>query len=418
MNRHVFHTALASLTLAATACGPATTNTTPDGGTTACTPETGTAAALNDTYRPCFTQTAPNRPGSIEVTFSGETLGVNGLPFQPANEGDPVFVDGWSMTFEEFLVVVGNVRLQKGATDTAQQNGLTVAPVAEKKGPWVIDVHKPSGFVGSDGQEPAGGIFKWDAQDDGTAFDSSALYALSYATAKASKPATQVNLTKGQFPDYDLMVQHGWSKFLRGTATYVGAGHYADAALEAKFAALPKTVHFTFGWNDATSYLNCVNPDNGSGDGAGEDLKNRGIRVNTSGASLAQITLHVDHLFWDILRREGTPLRFDPIAAWAPADTGTTPLELSTLAHPLATTFGDGTTPLPDRAPVQNVPGGYTSDQANPSQIVLGLGGVPSANVSTIAQFMAFSSQSQLHLNADGLCYVVGQNETDPFFKP
>jgi hypothetical protein len=31
---------------------------------------------------------------------------------------------------------------------------------------------------------------------------------------------------------------------------------------------------------------------------------------------------------------------------------------------------------------------------------------------------MAFSAQAQNHLNANGLCYVNGQNASDPFYVP
>src|SRR5690349_6423087 len=81
-------------------CGSSNNNSTPDGGN-----------GLNATFDPGFTQTSPNKPRSIQVLFSGEVLGVNGLPFQPLHSGDPVFVDGWSVTFQEILVVIGNIRL-------------------------------------------------------------------------------------------------------------------------------------------------------------------------------------------------------------------------------------------------------------------------------------------------------------------
>jgi hypothetical protein len=42
--------------------------------------------------------------------------------------------------------------------------------------------------------------------------------------------------------------------------------------------------------------------------------------------------------------------------------------------------------------------------------------GLPTANAPDMINFMAFSAQSQMHLNANGLCYVVGQQ--DPFFNP
>jgi len=35
-----------------------------------------------------------------------------------------------------------------------------------------------------------------------------------------------------------------------------------------------------------------------------------------------------------------------------------------------------------------------------------------------LSGFMAFSAQSQSHLNAQGLCYIVGQNASDPYFRP
>jgi hypothetical protein len=123
-----------------------------------------------------------------------------------------------------------------------------------------------------------------------------------------------------------------------------------------------------------------------------------------------------DHAFWDSLKKEGTPLRFDPIAAWAPANsTAANPFDLRTLAtKPLAATFSDGT-PLPDRGPYQNT---FTTDQSNPNQVTLDLNGVPAGNIPGIANFMAFSSQSQMHLNANGLCYTVGQSASDPYFVP
>jgi hypothetical protein len=109
----------------------------------------------------------------------------------------------------------------------------------------------------------------------------------------------------------------------------------------------------------------------------------------------------------------------DPIAAWAPADTATAPLDLRALAgKPLATTFSDGT-PLPDRAPyLVNPAGAFVSDQTDPGHVTLDLNGVPAANIKGIANFMAFSAQAQNHLNANGLCYVNGQNASDPFYVP
>lgn len=254
---------LGALVLVAAACGGSSTSASK------CQP--GSSTQLNTSCDPGFTATAPNKPGTVYVTFSGETLGVNGLPFTPVTPGDPVFVDGWSVTFDELLVVLGNFQLSPGATQYATWQQLNPA-VATKAGPFVVDMHKPAGFVGSDGKEPAGALFKWDSQDNGKAFDNSVRYAFSYDVLKATYPATQINLTPDQFADYDLMVQKGWSKYYKGTATYVGTGTFPNAAIQAKFAALPKTVKFTFGWNDGNHLYNCINPANGSGIDPGRTL--------------------------------------------------------------------------------------------------------------------------------------------------
>jgi hypothetical protein len=390
---------------------------------------------------PGFTQTSPNTPDSIEVTVSGETLGENGLPFTPINQGDPQFVDGWSVNFDKYIVVVGDIRLSANALQYQDQETLN-AIVAEKKGPYVIDVHQLStdgtnDLVGADGEEPAGGMFVWAAQDDGTPFDTSTLYAFSYDTIPAQYPATQVNLTENDVGIYDLMVQNHWDKYIEATATFVAQGHYGsagsagDAAIEAKFEQLaggvydgsagiyttPPQVHFVFGWDDHTSSINCINPFNGNMDEA--NLANRGVEPDSNGATIAQVTVHTDHVFWDKLKQEGTPLRMDYIAAWAGSDTTATPLDLGTLGDkPLATTFADGT-PLPDRAPfLDNPTGAFTTDQTDPTQVTLNLNGVTAGNIAGLSNFMAFSAQSQTHLNANGLCYIVGQNASDPFYHP
>ena len=401
-----------SLSIALAACGGSSSNNgTKSNSNANCQP--GAGNTLNASCDPGFTSTT-STPLSIAVIFSGETLGVNGLPFQPAAPGDPVFVDGWSLTFDEILVVLGNFRVAPGATQSPQANFVNT-PIATMPGPYVVDMHKPQGFIGKDGEEPAGGLFIWNVADNGSAFDTSTRYSFSYDVQKAVFPATQVNLSPDQFDDYSLMVQQGCSKLYRGTATYVGTGIFPDAAIQAKFAALPTTVHFMFGWDDATSALNCINPDFGDS----ENLANRGVQPTSSGTVIAQVTLHVDHAFWDAVKIEGTPLRFDHIAAWAPANTtAAAPFDLRTIAvKSLATTFADGT-PLPDRGPIQNVPGGYNSNQSNPNQVTLNLNGVPASNLPGIANFMAFSAQSQMHLNADGLCYIVGQQAADPYYSP
>lgn len=373
---------------------------------------------------PGFTQSAPNLPTSVEVTFSGETLGTNGLPFIPVTSGNPYFVDGWGLTINEFIVVVGNVRLNENPTMdmTWPDDG---AQVASKAGPFAFDAHQAKGFLGKDGVEPAQAMFVWKTMDDGSNFDSTVRYAFSYDTEQAAYPAWNLNLTAQGQVDYATMVQNGWNKYLTATATFVGGGTYDNANdpnaahAQAQFAKFPATVNFTFGWNDSGSLENCVNAD--LGDSA--LLSNRGIEIFPDKAAIAQITMHVDHLYWDELLHEGAPLRFDPIAAWAPRDGSTFDLNRDFHHQHLAAVFQDGT-PIPDRGPFEpnagpSVGGAqFATDQPNGGlQIVMNKNGNNSVPDDYV-QFMAFSAQSQMHLNAQGLCYVVGQHPQDPFYTP
>ncbi len=261
------------LLLTVSGCGSSSSQNT--------TPTNPCDAGLCGGFNPGF-DAETSIPNSIGVTFSGETLGISGLPFCPANAGDPNFVDGWTMIFSEYLFVVANVRLNNDPleNETWQDMG---SQVAIKPGPYVIDAHRASGFVGKDGVEPASGLFIWTQEDNGQPFNTNVRYAFSYDVVQASYPATAVNLTAAESADYALMVQNGWSKLIRGTATYVGTGTYPDANAQALFAALPVTVHFAFGWNDATQMLNCVNYDYSSSE---SNLEDRGVQTNPDGTLL------------------------------------------------------------------------------------------------------------------------------------
>ena len=413
-------TVLVAATLAMAACGSSSSNPTPDSG----------VQNINPTFNLPFTPTT-SVPRQIQVLYSGETLGDVGLPYPSScptgNDAPPFFVDGWSVFIDEYLVVVGNIRLTPNAAQFPQENLLNSPPVATKAGPYVFDGHKGiQGFVSTDGVSPAGPIFAWNQQDNGQAFSTTEQYAFSYDIVAASYPVTQVNLTSAQFADYDLMVQRGWSKYVKGHAVFAGttgAGTYPpNASVAAKFNALQSPIYFTFGWNDSGGVLNCNNPELGF---TGEDQPStRGIKPSPTGSVPAQVTLHVDHIFWDTQLQEGTPLRFDQVAGWAvpPLGTQAQPIAINTLnklTGTLAATFADGT-PMPDRGLYQPAsPGCYDqSNQSNPAQLTLNLNGVPAANIHNLADFMAFSAQAQMHMNADGLCYEVGQHAPDPWYLP
>jgi hypothetical protein len=412
----------------------------------------------NCTYDPGFSQTFPNTANTVGLTFSGETLGVAGLPFFPNLPTDPVFVDGWSLQIFESLVIIGNIRLDPGATGSSTWQNVASGPISNatpvvlRPGPFVVDSHRVSGFLGKDGIEAAQGLQLVTQLDNGQPFDTNQLYAFSYDVEQATWPIINANLEPSQLADVDLMVKNHWSKLLRGRATHTQnlpagqgggtptAGTYPDLTVEAKFEAMPQDVYFAFGYDDHTHMYNCVNPDNavdGSPTCSSDPihcLAARGIQTNNSGTYIAQITLHQDHIFWDVLEHEGEPLRFDPIAAWAPVGTSLAdPYWLNNnTQQKLATTFSDGS-PLPDRGPYMQGPPGYTftSDQTSPpligtcggtpcgqDQVIMNTNGATTVPSTSYPDFQVFSVQSQSHLNAQGICYIIGQHASDPFFTP
>ena len=412
MHRHLSPVVGAIAALLFVACSSEPTGG-PDGGTT-------------NVFTPPFTPTSAQIDKSIRVTFSGETFGVNGLPYPGNCAGGAnalFFVDGWSVSFDEYLVVVDNIRLNAQAGNAVQTN--VGAPVATSRGgPWILDMHKPQGFVGADGEEPAGALYLFTGPDSGGSFDPATKYAFSYDVVQAKAGVVNVNLTDSQVnTELALMISKGWTKFVKGHATITDAlaGYPGDTALDAKFKAMPRTVYFTFGWDDHDCAINCNNPNFNLPE---DDPAGRGVQVTQTGAVYAQVTLHVDHIFWDQLIIHGTPLHFDQVAAWATSANSNpaTPLAMDQLNHPLAATFSDGT-PLPDRGPTQPTSACYDgSFQPNPAQLTFHLtgsaGSVPATVVKNLSDFMAFSGQSQMHLNADGLCYNTGQHAADPFYVP
>ena len=409
--RRVVRLAAVSLLPALVACGSSSDE--PDGGG-------GPDGGLTRAFTPPFTPSSAEIAKSIRVTFSGETFGVDGLPYPSSftscdNLTDPYFVDGWSVFLDEYLVVIDNIRLNATAGNVDPTN-VGAAVATSTGGPWVLDMHKPQGFVGKDGTEPAGALYLFTQTGNGGQFDPAVKYAFSYDVVQAKSGTVNVNLTDAQVTsDFQTMVTKGYSKFVRGRAVFAGTpGFTGNTAADSKFRAIPSTIYWVFGWDDHGSAINCINPDFGLDD---TDPAARGVQVSPTGAVIAQVTLHVDHIFWDKLRIEGTPLRFDPVAVWFNSgNSATNPLDLATLGKPLNTTFSDGTA-LPDRATQQPtadcVP---ANDQPNPAQVVLDPAGVPASAVSNLADFLAFAGQSQMHLNADGICFITGQQP--PFYAP
>ena len=332
-------------------------------------------------------------PRSVQVSASGEALAQRGYGYEsnPA-EGEPVFIDGWELRFTRYLVVVDKVGVYAQGADPDVRESVG-KPVVEQRGPWIVDLKKTGPLVGAGGApETAIPLTVLNAD-----FDTTRTYAFSYETAPASFAVRNTNLRMADEGALREMIEHGWVKYIEGTATY--AGRTPSESVDSTFRPYPKRVHFVFGVADPARYANCHNPEIGESD----EPKNRGVRPNADGSVRAQLTLHTDHAFWDQADVEGTPLRFDALAARVPTfgeERAEHELRLSDLADISPSALRDRRgDPVRDRADQTR---GYSPGVVAPP--VYGSNGVE--EITDLRSFVAYNNRAQGHLNSDGLCLV------------
>jgi hypothetical protein len=331
---------------------------------------------------------------TVQVSASGEALGQRGFAYSssPA-EGELVFVDGWEVRFERYLVVIDRVTLNQSGPDPDKRD-LLGPVVVEQRGPWVIDLRKLGPLVGAGGSPETAVPLTVLAAN----FDTTRGYALSYATGPASYAVRNTNLTEADRTALLEMIEHGWVKYIAGTATY--RGRVPSDSVDSSFAAYPTLVHFTFGLADPARYVNCHNPELGEQD----EAKNRGVRPSDAGAVRAQLTFHTDHLFWDQVDVEGASLRFDALAArvqgFGTELAAVHELGLDDLAAVSPTALVDRQgSPVEDR--------GAQTQGYEPGLVAPPVYGTQGArDVSDLRSFVAYSNRAQGHLNSDGLCLV------------
>ncbi len=186
----------------------------------------------------------------------------------PYTEGSVThaFVDGWTLTFDTYIVSVGDVLL----TDPS-----TGAEEARWDKAVLVDL-------------------KASASARAALHTFEGLPALRLDIAFAT-PAPQqgVELRDVSQADADEMVQKGWTLLAEG---------------EAKKGA--ETIRFRLGLSAPIRYERCVN---------GKD-NSKGIAIEANKTAGALIYAHAIHLFWDSLSFSTQNLRFDAFAAVAGAD--------------------------------------------------------------------------------------------------
>lgn len=269
--------------------------------------------------------------GDLIIRMSGEGAAKQGYPFVKDNE-TIAFVDGWQVRFSKFLVGLSEPTL-------ATFDGAQAAPVP---GTMVADLHLGdpivTQFAGLEAR-------RWDR--------------FGFRIVAPGADARPLNAVAAE--DIVRMAAGGFNYWVEGTASKG-----------------PQTYSFAWGLKNPTRNANCTNGLDGTD----------GFVVRPNTTTEAEITIHIDHMFWDTLGSEKANLRFDAIAGSSKDDLLINFEELA--GQSLASPVGPGGQPVTD---------------ANGNAIAYNPGSVPLA-APNLAAFVLASSASQAHVNGLGLCTV------------
>lgn len=351
----------------------------------------------------CSSDADSAKGGQLVVTVSAESLGVLGYAFPPTPGQEIVFVDGWEVKFERILVVVDNVRLSEMPDKNAGNQGDVGAEVLRRTGPWVVDATKPGSEMDKAG---AGRVaIRLPIEDLSGKFDLEQRYAFSFDLVPASAGAKLVNIADGDADYQEMIAQHYRALFV-GVATMKASDAECKASSATyDFSTLPKTVRFRFGFSHGVSYVNCQNPDNTGAAIEGEESQ-RGIQLLSNAPTIAQITIHTDHLFWSTISHENVPM-FNQFAANAkPSGTESMVTLADLVSVPISPVTDAQGVALPWRSCVSE---SLYKLPTTPPDMTFDAMGQPLTN---LHEFVAFNGATLGHLNADGLCYVAGYAHT------
>jgi hypothetical protein len=385
-------------------------------------------------------------PNGIYVSASGETLSLYGFPFPPLDPSmDTFMVDGWSWTLDAYITVFTAVTLWSdpdlAPTDQSQHGPV----VAQLNGPFVVDLHKGGILAGQGGGgEEATPIGAFTQQSNGDAFDPTLTYGFGFSTipAPANYDAFNVNLTSDESPYYAYMVANGYSVLYVGTATWAGnqsssgalgtctetsvvppydfspASSVTDGGVDGSPeggeggapTGYPQTMRFMLGFSTPTNYVNCQNGSEFPGEPGldGEDHP-RGIQIETNASVPAQVTIHMDHPFWESFA-ENSPVHWDQIASQYVGVEGPITARTEDLKGVDFTAFADRRGhPLPWR----NCSGTYYEPASggqmhfDPLDVPVDIGGSdPSKGLRDYFDYIRYSQSTQGHLNSQGLCFI------------
>jgi hypothetical protein len=343
-----------------------------------------------------FTPPADPGPGGVLISISGEAEAAEGYPWSSAGKAaENTFVDGWAVTYEHLITTVGNITINADPDTESSKPERVGAVVAKVPGLFAVDLTLGGSLAGKSG-EPADRAIAIAAVSKAQAnLDPTARYAFSYDTLVASGSAQVVNLDTAGKLLYAEAVASGDSMIVTGTAVYRGP----TAAAGSVFAKMPARVKFKFSLKNPSTYANCANDDLAQ---VGGEYP-RGIQTKAAASITAQISWHTDHMFWDRLNVEGTPLHFDAIAAQA-STYGDATSEGIVSSNDLVSIDVTGfKTKSGDALPWRSL----VADYAAPAgQMRFDLNGTSLTPVNSYRGYLAYSAASGGHLNRAGECAI------------
>ncbi len=349
---------------------------------------------------------SPGKPGGgVTLQINGEDVGYTGIGFP-----DGGIVDGWEIRFDHVLFNFDKITLSTNPDRSPSDQSQTEGIVAELDGPWVADLAVAGTETGADGTSKAILIDRISNQNanGGKPFESDQRYGFSYQSVLATQGAKRLNLNADAETYYAKMIGQ-YSVLYVGTATWKGdascqssiPGYYTNPS-----SPFPKVVKLEMGFATPSHYINCQNENNAGEPFAGENYQ-RGIPIVPNADSVAQITVHLDHVFYDDVSHDAA-LFFDQFAATQVGKPAGSVLHTEDLAGLDPTALTDATgKPLPWRTCDGSALPAGTQRSMKTGTVPVNPNASPGDALRDYRDFVDYVQSTQGHLNGgDGLCFV------------
>ena len=345
--------------------------------------------------------------GTVQVQISGEDLATDGFKFPEGSE--VILADGWEIQFSHVLLMVGKVWLAENPDKAPSDQSQTGDVIAEIEGPWAVDLHEGGSATGAGGEGVAVPLVTIDKQNKkaDAPLAGGERYAFSFDFAAADARAELVNFAGDAETEalYEEMIALGYAVYYVGKATFKGTTCETSEATY-DFAKLPQTFDFKLGFATPTSYLNCQNQDN-QGDAFDGEEYQRGVTIKENQASLAQITVHLEHPFYSATQHEPR-LYFDQLAARLVGQPAGTVLTIDDLAGVDPQGLSDAQdAPLPWRTCDGSELPAAAQRAFEVGSVPVDPGGDPSKALRDYRDFVHYVQSTQGHMNGgEGLCFA------------